>query len=165
MNEEEPRGSRYIRKMCYLRRTPGLQQERMEDLLRRIKANLPALKRWLLDAREWEQDGFYRFYRGSFKVFKLQDHTRSGFELIQNVGGEADQLNEDYCRIYEEGTRVEFNQSVNEHWLEETRPILEAFYHTRYFIQMMVRYGRKLPHAPQCLPSGWAAVLYLFELH
>jgi hypothetical protein len=48
--------------------------------------------------------------------------------------------------------------------LECTHPILEAFWHTKYFIQMMLKYGRELESAPQCLPSGWAAVLYLFEL-
>jgi hypothetical protein len=42
--------------------------------------------------------------------------------------------------------------SVNEHRLEYTRPIVEAFWHTKYFIQMMVRYGKKLESAPQCLP-------------
>jgi hypothetical protein len=53
---------------------------------------------------------------------------------------------------------------VNERGLECTRPILEAFWHTKYFIQMMLKYGKELESAPQCLPSGWAAVLYLFEL-
>jgi hypothetical protein len=42
--------------------------------------------------------------------------------------------------------------------------VLEAFWHTRYFIQMMARYGKKLESAPERLPSGWAAVLHLFEL-
>jgi hypothetical protein len=31
-------GDRYLEKMKAFTRTPGLQQERMEDLLRRIKA-------------------------------------------------------------------------------------------------------------------------------
>jgi hypothetical protein len=40
----------------------------------------------------------------------------------------------------------------------------ERGWHTRYFIQMTARYGKKLESAPECLPSGWAAVLHLFEL-
>ena len=28
---------------------------------------------------------------------------------------------------------------------------------------MMAKYAKRLDSAPQCLPSGWAAVLYLFE--
>jgi hypothetical protein len=70
-------GERYLRKMHFLDHTPGLHQERMDDLLRRIKADVPLLKKWLLDAREEKEDGFYRFYHGSFKVFeRLQPLTR-----------------------------------------------------------------------------------------
>jgi hypothetical protein len=29
---------------------------------------------------------------------------------------------------------------------------------------MMAKYAKQLDSEPQCLPSGWAAVLYLFEL-
>jgi hypothetical protein len=29
---------------------------------------------------------------------------------------------------------------------------------------MMIKYAKELESAPQMLPSGWAAVLYLFEL-
>jgi hypothetical protein len=73
-------GERYLRKMHFLDHTPGLHQERMDDLLRRIKADVPLLKKWLLAAREEKEDGFYRFYHGSFKVFeRLQPLTREGF--------------------------------------------------------------------------------------
>ena len=103
---------RYLRKMRFLNHTPGLRQERVDDLLRRIKADLPLLKKWLLDAREEEEDGFYRFYHGSFKVCeRLQPLTREGFRLIVDIGGETDPPNEDYCQIYEEGTRCEFDGS------------------------------------------------------
>jgi hypothetical protein len=150
-------GDRYFCKLRYLSVT-GTHQERMDDLLRRIKAELPALKEWLLEARRDEEEGFYWFYHQSWKVFEyLQPATRKGYELILRVGARIDEPNEWYQRIYKEGTRYEFNQSANEHWLETTHPILEAFWHTRYFIQMMVRYGKKLQSAPQCLPTGWAA--------
>ena len=86
------------------------------------------------------------------------------FCRLGSLGGEIDPPNEDYCQIYQEGARCEFNDPVNDHWLEYTRPVMEAFWHTRYFIQMMVRYAKKLETAPQRLPSGWAAVLHLFEL-
>jgi hypothetical protein len=47
---------------------------------------------------------------------------------------------------------------------EATRPILEAFFHARYFLEMVCRYGRELAEPPSPLPSGWAAVLYLYGL-
>jgi len=40
----------------------------------------------------------------------------------------------------------------------------EGFWHCRYFIGMMARYGRELDAAPDVLPYGWAAVLYLYDL-
>ena len=48
--------------------------------------------------------------------------------------------------------------------VEETRPILEAFFHARFFLEMAARYGAELGKPPQVLPSGWAAFLYLFGL-
>jgi hypothetical protein len=47
---------------------------------------------------------------------------------------------------------------------EKTRPILEAFWHTKCFVQMMIKYAKGLETAPQAMPSGWAAILGLFEL-
>jgi hypothetical protein len=44
-----------------------------------------------------------------------------------------------------------------------TRPILEAFTHAKSMIEMAVRYA-DLPAPPAPLPSGWAALLYLYDL-
>jgi len=52
----------------------------------------------------------------------------------------------------------------NRRWLEVTRPIVEAFFHAQYFLEMAVRYGRQLKRPPRQLPSGWAAFLYLYDL-
>ena len=90
-------GDRYLEKMKAFIRTPGLQQERMEDLLRSIKANLPALEEWLSEAEDhWgEEDGVYRFYHQSWKVFdRLQPLTKEGFQLIVKIGGETDPPND-----------------------------------------------------------------------
>jgi hypothetical protein len=32
------------------------------------------------------------------------------------------------------------------------------------FTQMMIKYAKELETAPQMMPSGWAAILWLFEL-
>jgi hypothetical protein len=45
-----------------------------------------------------------------------------------------------------------------------TRPMLEAFAHARQFLETIVRYGRQLDEPPLYLPSGWAAVSYLYNL-
>ena len=51
----------------------------------------------------------------------------------------------------------------NANWSDATRPILEAFFHARFFLEMAVRYA-DLESPPQTLPSGYAALLYLFDL-
>ena len=62
------------------------------------------------------------------------------------------------------GTGKEFTVDMNDRWTEETRPIVEAFFHARYFLEMVCRYGGELKEPPQMMPSGWAAVLYLYNL-
>ncbi|MGZ5544922.1 MAG: hypothetical protein ACXWIU_09620 [Limisphaerales bacterium] len=57
-----------------------------------------------------------------------------------------------------------FSSEHNEIWLETTRPIVEAFFHARYFLEMAVNYGRELEYPPHVMPSGWAAFLYLYNL-
>jgi hypothetical protein len=73
-------------------------------------------------------------------------------------------LNRWFRAIVAEGTGKTFDLEHNQRWLEETRPIVEAFFHARYFLEMAVRYGKALEHPPRLLPSGWAAFLYLFDL-
>jgi hypothetical protein len=44
-----------------------------------------------------------------------------------------------------------------------TRPIVEAFFHAGFFLEMAVRYA-KLETPPRPLPSGYAALLHLYQL-
>ena len=41
------------------------------------------------DLARGEENGVYRFYHQSHKVFYLQDATVAGFKLIDEIGGEA----------------------------------------------------------------------------
>ena len=73
-------------------------------------------------------------------------------------------LNRQFMAIINEGTGIAFDLSHNQEWDKHTRPILEAFFHAREMLKHMIVYGKKLDHAPNMLPSGWAAVLYLFNI-
>jgi hypothetical protein len=42
--------------------------------------------------------------------------------------------------------------------------MLQAFFHARYFLEMACKYGKELESPPQFMPSGWAAVVYLYDL-
>jgi hypothetical protein len=157
---------RYLKKILALTRS-GTHLARINDLLARIKEHLPRLEELLTEyGQHWsEEDKVYRFFHQSFKVFALQEDTKAGFELIKEIGGEQDPPHQWYCQIVKEGTEGDFvEERTNANWLAETRSILEAFWHTKYFLLMMAKYSRELDEAPQCMPSGWAAVLYLFEL-
>ena len=73
-------------------------------------------------------------------------------------------LNTWFVAIVDEGTGREFALEHNRDWLRNTRPIVEAFLHAKYFLEMVVQYGRELEEPPALLPSGWASVLYLYGL-
>ena len=57
-----------------------------------------------------------------------------------------------------------FELEHNRRWDEVTRPIIEAFFHARFFLECAARSSRTLRAPPQLLPSDWAALLYLFDL-
>jgi hypothetical protein len=98
---------------------------------------------WEAMAEEVEENGVYRFYHGSFKVFNMQGPIKEAFKLIDEIGGEDDPPHFDYALLVKAGTENDFaGDRTNANWDAETKPILEAFWHTKYFINMMVKYGK-----------------------
>jgi hypothetical protein len=73
-------------------------------------------------------------------------------------------LNPQFLQIIGEGTGKEFDPSHNADWLRHTRPIIEAFFHARHMLAMVCKYAEELAEPPQPMPSGWATVLYLYNL-
>lgn len=159
------------------------------ELVRNLKAALPDLEKQLSEASgHWGyEDGMYRFYHQSFKVFGLQERTLSIVETLKKLAPKPDPgrdrprfwyyysrkgdapaepppLHPWFMKIVEDGTGKTFDLKDNERWLEVTRPIVEAFFHAKYFLEMAVKYAKELDEAPNCLPSGWAAFLYLYDL-
>ena len=135
-------------------------------LFANIKKELPQLTALL---KEVNRDGnyddcVYRFYHQSFKVFRTQRLTVSMVETLKGLLPDRE-LNEWFMQIYQEGTGKNFDpQKDNRNWLPATRPILEAFFHAKYFLEMVVKFGNE-PDVPQgMLPFGWASVLYLYNL-
>lgn len=124
------------------------------SLLENLKKALPGLKK-LLDecSSHWGyEDPIYRFYHQSYKVYRLQDTTSAIVAALQALAPDR-KLNDWFMQM-----------DHNRRWLEITRPIVEAFFHARYFLDMAVRYGTELKAPPRTLPSGWAAFLYLYDL-
>jgi hypothetical protein len=132
-------------------------------LLRNIKDNLHSLDKLLQDSSHSEDDLIYRFYHQSFKVYGVQFITEQIIAKFQELAPHLT-LNDWFMEIVRQGTGRKFSPGDNANWTAITRPMLEAFFHTRYFLRMICQYGRELQSPPQVLPSGWAAVLYLYNL-
>jgi hypothetical protein len=143
------------------------EERRKEEtkLLAAIKDALPRLEQmWQQANSHWGyEDPVYRFYHQSFKVFGLQAQTAEIVSALQALAPHIP-LNPWFMQIVDEGAAEQFSPEVNQRWVEATRPILEAFFHARYFLEMICMYGRELEEPPDSLPSGWAAVLYLYGL-
>ncbi len=140
-------------------------RQEAKDLLSALKNALPSLRALLQEVNgHWgAEDLVYRFYHHSFKVYGLQQETTKMVSALQALAPERE-LNRWFQQILAEGTGKHWDQEHNRRWLEETRPILEAFFHARYFLEMAVKYGAELDVPPALLPSGWAALLYLYDL-
>lgn len=142
--------------------------EKNERLLRAIKARLGDIETILNPTSRYVygEDSFYRLYHNSFKVYGLQKQTEKILQFIREIGEEAgaDGLNPLFLKITSDGTGKSFNLDCNLDWGKQERPIVEAFFHAREMLVLMHRYGSTLPSAPLSLPSGWAAVLYLYNM-
>lgn len=136
-----------------------------KELFGNIKASLAELEKLLeKNSGMWGyQDPLYRFYHQSYKVYNVQQATLEIVEKLKSLAP-GREMNEWFMQIVREGTGMVFKGEDNENWLSVTRPIVEAFFHARFFLEMVVKYGKEMEYSPRALPSGWAAVLYLYNL-
>jgi hypothetical protein len=158
--------------MGFRRLCDGCMSERDLDdrsevrrLFSNLKSALPELEALLEGCNShWGyEDPIYRFYHQSFKAYQLQASTLGIVEKLHALAP-GREFNEWFEQIVAGGTGKAFAMEDNENWLGVTRPILEAFFHARYFLEMAVKYGRELEYPPRVMPSGWAALLYLYNL-
>lgn len=136
------------------------------ELLSNLKQHRDRLQQ-LLDRvadEPWVTDLVYRFWHHSFKVYDLQNLTVAIVAALREVAPTSRPgLNGWFEAIVAQGTGRTFQLEDNQRWLDVTRPMLEAFWHARFFLQQAVRYA-DLDAPPALLPSGWAALLYLYDL-
>ena len=143
-------------------------EAKSNELLANIQARLPELE-YLLEemSSDYEyEDTVYRFYHQSWKVYERQELTKSIVDVLRSLAPAGiTTFCPMFAEILEEGAGgKEFKSAHNQEWTRQTRPILEAFFHARFFLEMAVRYGNELETSPSSLPSGWAALLYLYGL-
>ena len=136
------------------------------ELLANIHDNLDALT--ALQKRcddHWAaEDYIYRFWHGSFKVYGLQGLTQSIVDALADLCPQGGRINPLFTDIISAGTNKTFDISHNKEWVQYTRPIVDAYFHARFMLDMVIKYGHELTETPGVLPSGWAAVLYLYQI-
>jgi hypothetical protein len=114
---------------------------------------------------EWGgEDGVYRFYHHSFKVYLLQGLTNKIVALLRSFCPEGKPLNIMFEDIITAGTGYKWDRSHNLAWVAHTRPIVDAYLHAKWVLDTMIKYGQELGEAPSLLPTGWAVVLYLYNM-
>lgn len=134
-------------------------------MLAAAKRKLPELKALLASASDhWGyEDPIYRFYHHSFKVVRAQSTTLKIVETLQSLAPHL-KLNSDFAEIVAEGTRKPSVSSGKGKSPNPPRAMVEAFFHTHHMLMMMCKYAEELPEPPPVLPSGWATVLYLYDI-
>ena len=140
------------------------QVQKDQILLSAIQTNLPQLESLLMPFQTLYEDGVYRFYHHSFKVYQLQEYTSLAVEVFKRIGVATDnKLSERFDQIIAAGTGSVWEANHNHNWTLHTRPIVEAFLHAKYFLDMMIKYGRAMHTSQNILPTGWAAILELYN--
>lgn len=143
----------------------SLQQE--HELLSNIQTRWSELYELLKEINSlWVyEDLVYRFYHQSFKVYAIQAETKKIFNALQSIAPKGTTISPMFEEIYQAGASgKQFKIEHNQQWTMYTRVFIEAFFHAKYFLEMAVKYGEELKAVPTTLPSGWAALLCLYNL-
>lgn len=139
--------------------------QRREELLlvlpERLRTHAPAL-RDIVGNSDSFTDSFYRLYHHSFKVYRLQDWIGRAVLILAAIAPER-QLNSDYSDIVRQALSEPWELAHNFAWAEKTRPIVEAAFHTRQFVQATLAVSAD-KSVPNMLSADWAITLYLWGL-
>lgn len=148
--------------------------KKQAELFHSIKAALPRLEELLKlnsadpemgmrDRVHWfYEDMLYRFWHRSVKVLYLQKETQEMADALQDLMPKRE-MDPMFLQILKGGTERK-ELTYEESFESQARPICEAYFHTRYILEMAVKYARLLDAPPASRPSGWAAVLEVFCL-
>ena len=135
------------------------------SLFKNIRSSMDELEALLEQCNSYwaYEDMIYRFYHHSFKVYDIQHLTGKITSALRALNPDI-ALSETFMQIINDGTGKRWKMKDNDRWLKVTRPMLEAFFHSRYFLEMAIEYGKTMDQPPTVMPSGWAALLALYNL-
>lgn len=165
MNQDDPKDSEAETPQERARKRIQERVDLQNLLFNNLKSALPELEALLKKVNEeWAgEDLVYRYYHHSFKVYGIQKLTEDIYHALQRLLPDRP-FSWMFADILIKGTGKHFQQEHNSNWMAITGPMVEAFFHARYMLEMGVKYGKELESPPNMLPSGWAAFLYIFNL-
>ncbi len=142
-------------------------REQADELLQNIITKHDELASLLEEVSgKWGYDDpIYRFYSQSFKVYRLQDTTQKIVAALRSIAPAGTVFNPFFEDIIREGASgKEFDMEHNKEWTLHTRPIIEAFFHARYFLNVAVKTVKELETSKELHGFGWWALLGLYDL-
>lgn len=114
------------------------------------------------------EEGVYRFYYQSVKVSTLYATALQALDLFARLCPADCQINPWFAEIAEEAKRAWTSppdmRARNANWTRHARPVVEFAFHCEYFLTQLVRYEAEEFASIAVLPSGGAAILYLYGL-
>jgi hypothetical protein len=134
-------------------------------LLANLKAALPNLEKLREECRARDdEDVPYRLLHQSNKVYGAQHHTTEIVTCLRVVAPDPGKLDAHFEEIVAAGTGKKWELSHNDDWTRHTRPIVEAYFWTRYLLDMAIRFAREYDRPPAIMDYGWAALLTVYRL-
>lgn len=119
------------------------KQKVLEELLENINSH-------------WEiEDTVYRLYHGSNKATHAIAVT---YLVLKELEGLYKYGWKNRCSVFKEIMEEGVDPK------KDPRRWIEAMLHARYFLEMAVKYSKEVDKPLQLLPSGYAALLYLYGL-
>ncbi|MFQ5668493.1 MAG: hypothetical protein ACE5I7_18975 [Candidatus Binatia bacterium] len=114
------------------------------------------------------EDGVYRLYHQSIKVATVYATAFDALDLFARLCPVRCRINPWFLGIAEDAKRawtdVPDLRALNADWTKHARPVIELAFHCEYFLKQFVRYETEDFVSLTALPSGVAAILYLYGL-
>ncbi len=148
----------------------GEREQMIKKLFLSIKYNKDEIhKLYEANCGHVYEDRIYRFYHYSFKVFYLQDSIDDIVAFLEKINPRPidyePRLNKWFLDIIEDAKKEGgFKMSYNDNFPSHARPIVEAYFHCKYFVDMLESVATKDESPDGMISSSFAAILELYNL-
>lgn len=96
-------------------------------------------------------------------MYHVQESTEEIVTALARIAPDGRALHPIFIEIMRSGTRREFTKEDNEHWVERAAPIVQAFLHAKFFLEMAVKCASS-PDPRRSVDSGWQALTELYRI-